>query len=106
MRWDVHDRYGNQIYLTEERWFHALEKRPWLEAYFDEVLETIQRGRRQQEQLQPYKYKYYSPCEALKPEFSHLVVMVVFRETIDEVGQMISNNYVVNVWAVYLYSRR
>ena len=31
MRWDMYDRYGNQIYLTKERWQHALEKRPWLD---------------------------------------------------------------------------
>lgn len=106
MRWDMYDRYGNQIYLTEERWRHALEKRPWLDTYFDDVLETIRRGRRQQEPLQPYKYKYYWPCAALQPEFTHLVAIVVFQETADAIGQIVANNYVVNIWAVYLYSRR
>lgn len=106
MRWEMYDRYGNQVYLTQERWQHALEKRPWLIAYFDEVLATIRYGRRQQEPLQPYKYKYYWPCEPLQLEFNHLVVVVVFQETTDATGQIVANNYVVNIWAVYLFSRR
>ena len=105
MRWGMYDRYGNHIYLTQERWEHALAKCPWLNAYFD-VLETIRHGRRQQEPLQPYKYKYYWPCIALQPEFNHLVVVVIFQETTNTADQSIPNNYVVNIWAVYLYSRR
>lgn len=27
-KWTVQDRYGNDIYLTEERWQHILESRP------------------------------------------------------------------------------
>jgi len=27
-KWTVQDRYGNTIYLTEERWHHILESRP------------------------------------------------------------------------------
>ncbi|MCX6584747.1 MAG: hypothetical protein NT166_31630 [Candidatus Aminicenantes bacterium] len=32
-KWTVHDRYGNEIYLTEERWCHILEARPELEPF-------------------------------------------------------------------------
>jgi hypothetical protein len=27
-KWTVQDRYGNEIYLTAERWHHILEARP------------------------------------------------------------------------------
>ena len=105
MRWQEHDRYGNRIYMTEERWQHALEKRPWLSPYLDEVLETVRRGRRRQDPLNPRKYRYYWPCGTLEPEFNHLVVIVLFGETVDEAGQAIASNYVVNVWAIYIYGR-
>jgi len=29
-KWTVRDRYGNEIYLTGERWHHILEARPEL----------------------------------------------------------------------------
>ncbi len=97
-RWTVHDRYGNQIYMTQERWQHALEKRPWLEAYFHDVLATLRRGRRTQDPLNPQKYKYTYPFDALFPEFNTLVVVVLFKPG--------PNNYVVNVWPIFRYSSR
>jgi hypothetical protein len=43
-RWEVYDRYGNKIYMTAERWYHALRSRPWLAGYLDEVLITLRQG--------------------------------------------------------------
>jgi hypothetical protein len=105
MQWQERDRYGNLVYITAERWQHALEKRPWLSTYLDDVLDAIRRGRRRQDSLNPRKYRYYWPCAVLEPEFNTLVVIVLFGEIADETGQTISNNYVVNVWAVYRYSK-
>lgn len=104
-RWEVYDRYGNKIYMTAERWRHALETRPWLANYHEEILVTLRQGRRKQDPLNPHKYKYYWSCEELQPDFNHLVVVVLFGETVDARGQVISNNYVTNVWAVFIYSR-
>jgi hypothetical protein len=39
--WTVQDRYGNAIYLTEERWNHILESRPEMELFLEQFLETI-----------------------------------------------------------------
>lgn len=103
MLWQAQDRYGNLIYMTEERWQHALEKRPWLADHFDDVIDTLRFGRRQQDPLNANKYKYYWPLPQLEPDFNHLVVIVLFRTAENRAGQQISNNYVVNVWAVYLY---
>lgn len=102
MRWEVYDRYGNKIYMTEERWQHALEKRPWLADYLDDILTTIRRGRREQDPLNPRKYKYYWPCEELLPEFNHLVVIIMFGQKGSN-GATAPNNYVTNVWSVYIY---
>jgi hypothetical protein len=104
-RWDVYERYGNQVYMTEERWQHALEKRPWLADYLEDVLATIRRGRREQDALNPRKYKYYWPCPALLPEFNHLVVVILFGQNGSN-GTTAPNNYVTNVWAVYIYNQR
>ena len=106
MNWELFDRYGNPIYMTNERWLHAQEKRPWLADHLDEVLSTLRRGRREQDPLNTRKYKYYWPCHSLGTEFNHLVVVVLFGERMDGSDRIVPNNYVVNVWAVYLYSRR
>lgn len=105
-RWDMHDRYGNKIYMTSERWQHALEKRPWLANCLDDTLTTIRRGRRQQDQLNPRKYKYYYSFDKLLPEFNYLVVVVLFKQKINETGKVVPNNYVVNVWPVFIYGKR
>jgi hypothetical protein len=105
-RWDVYDRYGNNIYMTAERWQHAIESRPWLAGYHEETLTALRRGRRKQDSLNPHKYKYYWPCDDLLPNFNHLVVVVLMGQTTDAQGQVIPNNYVANVWAVFLYGHR
>ncbi|MEZ4868673.1 MAG: hypothetical protein R3C14_45510 [Caldilineaceae bacterium] len=88
--------------MKEERWRHAQERRPWLADYLDDVLTTIRRGRRQQDPLNPRKYKYYWPCLELQPDFNHLIVIVLFGEKGNN-GTTAPNNYVTNVWAVYIY---
>ena len=105
-RWEVHDRYGNHIYMTSERWQHVLQSRPWLAEYHADLLNALRQGRRKQDTLDARKYKYYWPCDRLRPEFNHLVAIVLFGETRDSQGRMIANNYVVTAWAVFLYGTR
>lgn len=58
-KWTVQDRYGNTIYLTEERWQQILESRPEMEPLIEKFLDTIRTGRRRQEALIPNEYRYY-----------------------------------------------
>ena len=104
--WEVRDRYGNMIYMTAERWQHALASRPWLAALLQETLDALRQGRRKQDPLNLHKYKYYVPCDKLLPEYNHLVVVVLFSTRTDNQGNIISNNYVTNVWAVFIYGKR
>ena len=67
-KWTVQDRYGNAIYLTEERWEHILGSRPELEPYFVQFLETLRTGRRTQDPLIPNEYHYYKRFDALLPD--------------------------------------
>ncbi len=56
-RWMIQDRYGNSIYLTQERWKqHIIHEtnHPEMEEYEEYVKTTITKGRRKQE---PQKYE-------------------------------------------------
>ncbi len=80
-KWTIQDRYGNTIYLTEERWHHILESRPELELFRDEFLETIRTGRRRQDALISNEYRYFKQCDALLPENNSLIVECDFQDT-------------------------
>jgi len=101
-KWTIQDRYGNTIYLTEERWRHILEARPELESYLGQLLETLRTGRRKQDSLIPNEYRYYKQFEVLLPDNSHLVAIVIFKTSPDEHGRYVPNNFVVTAWAKYI----
>lgn len=105
-KWSVKDRYGNTIYLTEERWQHILESRPELEPYFGEFLETIRAGKRKQDALIPNEYRYFKQFDKLLPENNHLVVVVVFKTQLNEEGKYVPNNFVVTGWSKFIISKR
>lgn len=102
----LQDRYGNTIYLTEERWNHILESRPEMKPFREQFLETIRTGRRRQEALIPNEYRYYKQFDELLPENNHIIVKVVFKTQVDEVGNYVPNNFVVTGWATYFVSKR
>ena len=101
-KWTVQDRYGNTIYLTEERWHHILATRPELEPLLDKLLETIRIGRRKQDTLIPNKYRYFKQFNELLPENNHLIAIVIFKTQIDERGNYVPNNFVITGWAKYI----
>ncbi len=105
-KWTVQDRYGNTLYLTEERWEHILESRPELKPYFDKFLETIRTGRRKQDALMPNEYRYFKRWDELLPDNNHLVAIVVCKTRLDEDGNYAANNFVVTGWATYIIAKR
>lgn len=100
----VYDRWGNKIYITAERWDHILHRHEELSGLFDELLNTLQFGRRRQEVLDPNRYRYYHPCRLLPLEFNHIVVAVVFRYQESQNGILQPNNFVTSAWGVDTYS--
>lgn len=102
-KWTVHDRWGNEIYLTFERWLHILERHDELTDLFDEVLLTLRQGKRRQETLDLNRYRYRRQCLALLPEFNHIIVAVVFRYKKQPDGTEVPNNFVTSAWGVYIY---
>ena len=99
-RWTVNDRYGNSIYLTEERWLHITEdsNHPELEGYEDHIVDVIQSGRRKQDSLNPQKYRYSKEYDDLVEYNTHIVVIVLFRYNEDEQGRPTPNNYIVTAY--------
>lgn len=98
-RWTVHDRYGNAIYLTEERWEHITEpiNHPEMADYEEELKETIRRGQRKQDTINPQKYRYSRAFDSLSDYNTHIVAIVLFRFS-EENGTLLPNNYIVTAY--------
>ena len=105
-RWTVRDRRGHEIYITEERWKHILELHDELSDLFDDVLDTIRKGRRRQDPHDPQTYKYYRRCERLPLPYTHIIVAVAFRFRVLPDGSMQPNNFVTSAWGVHVYRER
>lgn len=99
-RWVVRDRYGNDIYLTDERWQHIIEpiNHPEMSAYEEHLKETLRSGRRSQDSLDPRKYRYIKAFDDLAEDNTHLVVIVLFRFSEGPAGEPMPNNYVVTAY--------
>ncbi len=104
-RWTVRDRYGNEIYLTEERWKYILRYHPEFNGLLDDLLDTLKKGRRRQDPTDPGKYKYYKPCDALPLDYNTMVLVVKFSAHIQADGTFESNNFVVTGWGAYIHRK-
>lgn len=99
-RWTVHDRYGNEIYLTQERWRHITEgiNHPEMLSYEAELRRTIQQGARKQDALNPQKYRYTLAFNELAKDNTHIVAFVLCRFQATETGDIVPNNYVITAF--------
>ena len=103
-RWTVQDRDSNSIYLTEERWQHITDSdnHPEMQDYEDHLKTTLKNGRRQQEPLNPRKYRYIQMFDDLAGDFNQLVVIVLFDLYVNEQGNTISNNFVATAFLKFV----
>jgi hypothetical protein len=99
-RWSLSDHWGHTIYLTHERWAHIVspENHPELAAHEADLKESIQRGARKQDSLNPRKYRYSRPFSNLPLDNTHIVVIVLFgfQELPD--GTLEPNNYITTAY--------
>lgn len=95
----IQDRDGRAIYLTHERWEHALEHVGMRESLLDEVLKTVQRGGRRQDRFDPAKYKYTRSVENLPRGYTQIEVVVKFGFTSEEPPRQ--NNFVLTAYLVW-----
>lgn len=97
-RWTVRDRYGNDVYLTDERWEHIVDGHPEMHGREDALRDTIRSGQRRQEHLAPQKFRYAKAFDGLPMDNSHIVAVVLFRFDENEEGRPVPNNYVVTAF--------
>lgn len=74
----IRDKKGREIYLTEERWKHALRHTGMSDALLPKVLTTVRTGKRTVDAYDPGKFKYIRFFRELPSSFSHIVVVVKF----------------------------
>lgn len=98
--WTVRDRYGNEIYLTQERWEHITESinHPEMLDYEEELKTTIQQGHRKQDPLNPQKYRYSHAFNELAEYNTHIIAITLFRLKTGESGKPGPNNYIVTAF--------
>ena len=99
-RWTVCDRYGNDVHLSEQAWEHVIapENHPEMADYEEHLRETLRKGHRRQDLLNPRKYRYSHAFDDLCEDNTHIVAIVLFRFARDESGQIAPNNYVVTAF--------
>jgi hypothetical protein len=99
-RWTIRDRYGNYIYLTQERWEHITspDNHPEMMSYEEQLKETISTGQRRQDSLNPQKYRYSKRFDDLAEDNTHIVAIVLLRFTEANGGSPVPNNYIVTAF--------
>ena len=94
----VHDKSGRRIYITEERWQHALDHPGMHVGLLGALLQTIRSGQKRQDAYDPTKYKYSKPFPNLPGNYTHLVVVVKFGLTRD--APVRENNFVLTAYLI------
>lgn len=100
VRWSIQDRYGNSVYLTQERWDHIIEdiNHPEMQEYEEELKKTIRIGTRKQDALNPQKFRYSKDFDNLPANNTHIVAIVLFSLRESETGEIASNNFIVTAY--------
>ena len=97
----VKDQLGHEIYLTDERWEHICEEHPEMQGYENQVLETIQRGRKFQDSVRPDIFLYYRDFEDLPAGNSTIVAVVRFGFS----SEGSENNFIVTAYQILRHGR-
>ena len=96
----ITDRWGNEIYLTDERWAHIVETHEEMMNHRRHVLMTVGTGQRRQDAFDPTKYKYSKRLRVLPEGFTHLVVVVKFAWREESQGRESRNNFILTAYQV------
>lgn len=76
--WTVRDRYGNEVYLTWERWRdHIMLYHSEMAEFFDELRDTVESGRRWQDPLNPQRYRYLRWFDSLASDGYNCIAAIV-----------------------------
>lgn len=99
-RWTVCDHYGNEIYLTQERWDHIVEpiNHPEMARFEEHLRDTVQTGARRQDQLNPHKYRYFKAFDGLAEDNTHIIAIVLFGFSEGGARRPVPNNYITTAY--------
>jgi len=90
------DKYGNQIYITEERWLHVIAGHPEMRNNFEYLLKTIRVGKRRQDREDSAKFLYTKKFQHLPP--ATVIMVAVKFDFTDLAGRSIPNNFVLSAY--------
>jgi hypothetical protein len=93
MREEVTDRYGNVIYLTDERWHHIVERHHEFDGHRAEILSTVRSGNRSRDPLRLDTFYYTRTFPHLSGRLKEIEVVVAFHWLGDK-----PNNFVVTAY--------
>ncbi len=96
------DRYGHDIYLTDERWRHIIEQHPEMINYKPHLVRTIRDGKRNQHHLQLDTFVYTKRFDDLPRGMTHVFVIVKFGFINLQDGS-VSNNFVLTAYQKKIY---
>lgn len=96
----VEDRRGHTIYITEERWEHALGHPGMSDELLASTLETIKQGSRRQDKFDSAKYYYTREFYDLPEPYTHIVVVVKtgWQDDSPETNNFILTSYLIQKW--------
>jgi hypothetical protein len=90
---------GHPIYLTWERWEHALGHPGMHEGILDALLDTLRKGNRKQDRYDPGKYKYTQDFPDFPLPYTHMEVVVKFGwQTSGAANNFVLTAYLIEKW--------
>lgn len=98
MAQNIRDKFGNQIYITDERWEHIHKRHPETIGYEKQIVKKIRTGDRSQLPLEPDVFKYKKSFDHLPEPHSQIVVIVKFGHKINQHRKAIQNNFVITAF--------
>jgi len=93
MRDEIQDRYGNIIYLTDERWEHIIERHPEFTQHRTKILATVRLGKRRRDTFSLDTFYYNKTFHQLTGKLKSIEVVVIFRWQDDR-----PNNFIVTAY--------
>lgn len=95
----VMDKWGHEIYLTDERWRHIVFRHPDMDGRKEQVLVTLKNGSREENPIGSSKYIYSKKFKHLRPGKKRICVVVQFE--MKKTGMsLLPNKFVVTAFQI------
>jgi len=95
----VIDKWGHEIYLTDERWQHIMTRHPDMVGCRAQLLLTLQTGEREEKPYGSGKYFYWKKFRHLRPGRAKITVIVKF-EMRKHGTSLLPNNFVTTAYQI------